>query len=92
MRAMLGAALDGVITIDDAGMIIEFNPAAERMFGHTREAAVGRHMVECWIQPPALRACPLEAGFQALLPRLARDRQPENASRWRRCRPTAAGS
>jgi diguanylate cyclase (GGDEF)-like protein/PAS domain S-box-containing protein len=62
VRAMLGAALDGVITIDDAGMIIEFNPAAERMFGYTREVAVGRQMVEL-IVPPALRTAH-SSGFQ----------------------------
>jgi diguanylate cyclase (GGDEF)-like protein/PAS domain S-box-containing protein len=55
MRAMLGAALDGVITIDADGAIIEFNPAAERIFGYAREAAVGRHMVDL-IVPPSQRA------------------------------------
>ncbi|MDX6540526.1 MAG: hypothetical protein QOI71_2136, partial [Gaiellales bacterium] len=51
MRAMLGAALDGVITIDADGMIIEFNAAAECMFGYAREAAVGRKMVDLIVPP-----------------------------------------
>jgi diguanylate cyclase (GGDEF)-like protein/PAS domain S-box-containing protein len=53
-RAMLDAALDAVITIDCGGAIIEFNPAAERIFGYARDAVIGRQMVEL-IVPPALR-------------------------------------
>src|SRR5437763_222685 len=36
-RAMLEAALDCIITIDDRGRVVEFNQAAERTFGYTRE-------------------------------------------------------
>ena len=43
---MLEAALDCIISIDHAGRIIEFNPAAERAFGHTRAAALGRDFAE----------------------------------------------
>jgi PAS domain S-box-containing protein len=39
--AMLEAALDCIITIDDQGVIIDWNPAAERTFGYSREQAVG---------------------------------------------------
>jgi PAS domain S-box-containing protein len=52
--AMLEAALDGVITIDHTGAIVEFNTAAERQFGYDRDEAVGRPMAELII-PPALR-------------------------------------
>ena len=40
--AMLESALDGVITMDHRGHVLEFNPAAERMFGHAASEAVGR--------------------------------------------------
>jgi diguanylate cyclase (GGDEF)-like protein/PAS domain S-box-containing protein len=64
-RAMLDAALDGVITIDHDGAIVEFNPAAERIFGYAREAAMGRQMVDL-IVPPALREAHA-AGFRHYL-------------------------
>jgi PAS domain S-box-containing protein len=53
--AILGAALDGVITMDAQGRILEFNPAAEGIFGYSSEGAIGQDMAEL-IMPPALRA------------------------------------
>ena len=53
-EAMLDVALDAVISIDDDGHVLEFNPAAERTFGYTQEEAVGRDMAEL-IVPPELR-------------------------------------
>ena len=53
-QAMLDVALDCVITIDDRGRVLEFNPAAERTFGYTAEEAVGRDMADL-IVPPELR-------------------------------------
>jgi PAS domain S-box-containing protein len=52
--AILEAALDCVITIDHEGKVVEFNPAAERTFGYTREQVVGKEMAELVI-PPSLR-------------------------------------
>lgn len=52
--AILNAALDCVITIDHESRIIEWNPAAERTFGHPRSAVLGRDMAELII-PPELR-------------------------------------
>ena len=45
-RAILETALDAVIGIDDSGVITEFNPAAERLFGYQKELAVGRAMAD----------------------------------------------
>ncbi len=42
--AILEAALDGIITMDHEGRVVEFNPAACRMFGYTEEEAVGRFL------------------------------------------------
>jgi PAS domain S-box-containing protein len=53
-RAMLESALDAIITIDHEGRIIEFNPAAEQMFGLLRPQTVGQLMAELII-PPSLR-------------------------------------
>ncbi|GIX27977.1 MAG: hypothetical protein KatS3mg123_1858 [Burkholderiales bacterium] len=53
-RAMVESALDAVIGIDHTGRVVEFNPAAERLFGYSRAEAIGRDMAELII-PPALR-------------------------------------
>ena len=42
---MLNAALDGMVIIDESGGIIEFNPAAERMFGWKKHEVLGRSIV-----------------------------------------------
>jgi PAS domain S-box-containing protein len=44
MRAILNAVLDGIITIDDKGIIESLNPAAERAFGYGSEEVVGRNV------------------------------------------------
>ena len=54
LRAMLQAALDCVITMDHQGCIVDFNPAAERTFGHRASDVIGRDMAELII-PPDLR-------------------------------------
>ncbi len=64
-RAMLDAALDAVVSIDRDGAIVEFNAAAERIFGYTRDDAVGRQMADL-IVPPALRAAH-RSGFDRYL-------------------------
>ena len=52
--AILETALDCIVTIDHEGCITDFNPAAERTFGHTREAIVGKGLADVII-PPSLR-------------------------------------
>lgn len=46
LRATVEAAFDCVIGMDAEGRVIEFNPAAERVFGHARSAAMGRQLAE----------------------------------------------
>jgi PAS domain S-box-containing protein len=52
--AILGSALDAIITMDEQGRIVEFNRAAERIFGYSRDEAVKKDMAEL-IVPPSLR-------------------------------------
>jgi PAS domain S-box-containing protein len=52
--AMLAVAIDCIVMIDEAGKVLEFNPAAERTFGYRREDVVGKPMVD-FIVPPDLR-------------------------------------
>ena len=40
-RLLAESAIDAVITADDAGRIVEWNPAAERLFGWSRDEACG---------------------------------------------------
>ena len=52
--AMIETALDGIIVMDHEGKIVEFNPAAETMFGHRAVEVVGRLLADVII-PPDLR-------------------------------------
>src|SRR6185369_3874729 len=52
--AIVNTALDAVIGMNNAGTITEFNPAAERIFGYTREQALGRDLADLII-PARLR-------------------------------------
>ena len=54
VNAYFEAALDCVIMADASGRVVEFNPAAERTFGYSRDEALGRTMTEL-IVPPSLR-------------------------------------
>ena len=40
-NAVIDAALDCIIMMDQEGLVVEFNPAAEKVFGYTRDEAVG---------------------------------------------------
>lgn len=52
--AVLNAALDSIVTINEQGRVIEWNPAAERTFGYAREEAIGKPISEL-IVPSYLR-------------------------------------
>jgi PAS domain S-box-containing protein len=65
LAAMVNAALDAVIVIDSRGTIIEFNTAAETIFGITRDAALGRQMGEMML--PARHRAAHEAGLTRYL-------------------------
>ena len=52
--AILSASLDGIITMDADGCLVELNPAAEEMFGYWAVDVIGRE-VAATIVPPSLR-------------------------------------
>ena len=55
IKAMIvDASLDGLITIDMQGRVVEYNAAAEQMFGWRRDEILGQDMAE-YIIPPDLR-------------------------------------
>ena len=65
--AILDASLDCLITVDERGNVVEFNPAAEATFGIPRRAALGRPIAEM-IVPERYRGSH-ERGFARYLAR-----------------------
>jgi PAS domain S-box-containing protein len=53
-HAILAAALDGVIIIDQRGCVTYVNAAAERIFGYRADQVLGRELAEAFL-PPSLR-------------------------------------
>lgn len=60
--AMLDVALDCIVMMDEAGRILEFNPAAVSTFGWRRDEALGRNVGDLLV-PERLRAAH-ELGFR----------------------------
>ena len=44
LNAMVDTAVDGVITIDASGAILDYNPAAEHLFGYSKSEVVGNNV------------------------------------------------
>lgn len=61
-RVLLGNVLDAIVATDEDGRIVEFNPAAEKIFGYTRGRAIG-HKLSDLIIPEEHRAAH-EAGME----------------------------
>jgi len=55
LRAVVNGALDAIVTINGSGEIVEFNPAAERIFGYQFDQVHGKLLSEVII-PPSLRS------------------------------------
>ncbi len=43
-RKLLEASYNGIIAVDNEGILTVFNPAAERILGYNREAVLGKHI------------------------------------------------
>ncbi|MBG9389118.1 sensor histidine kinase [Caenimonas aquaedulcis] len=54
MQALIASANDAVITIDEKSSIVDWNEAAERMFGFRRDEALGKRLTDMII-PVAFR-------------------------------------
>ena len=44
LKAVFETAVDGIITIDDRGLIQSINSAAEKIFGYSRESIIGQNV------------------------------------------------
>ena len=51
LRALVATAADGVMIIDAAGIVQEYNPACERLFGYGADEVVGNN-VKMLMPPP----------------------------------------
>lgn len=51
LRAILDSAMDAVISMDLAGIVTEWNNAAAKTFGYSREEALGRPLADLIIPP-----------------------------------------
>ncbi|MBI5428435.1 MAG: PAS domain S-box protein, partial [Nitrospinae bacterium] len=43
-RTILASLMDGIVVMDEAGTVMEFNPAAERMFGYPAAEVIGKNV------------------------------------------------
>ena len=50
-RELVETALDGIITVDDQGCVLDYNPSAERLFGYARADIVGQPL-DTWLRLP----------------------------------------
>lgn len=72
LAGIVDGALDAIVVTDGQGLVTEFNPAAERVFGRKREAVLGRSLWETLV-PQRQRA-----EFEAQLARLGGDTLPSH--------------
>jgi two-component system NtrC family sensor kinase len=81
--AIIAAATDCVVTLDEAGRVVEFNPAAERTFGRKRAEVLGQNIDELIVPPHQRRR------YGESFARFVASGAPmDGAPRSRRCEPT----
>ena len=56
LASVFAASLDCVVVIDEQGLVLEFNPAAEKAFGYSRDEAIGSPISELIVPPQHRRA------------------------------------
>jgi PAS domain S-box-containing protein len=66
LAGIINSAMDAIITMDQQGKVLEFNPAAEAIFGHDRAQVIGQEMAFL-----TLPSAPGHEGEQSLTQSLA---------------------
>ena len=62
LEAVIGTSFDAVIVVDHDGKVLEFNGAAEKVFGYSRDEAMGHHLNDL-IVPDQMKSAKV-AGFK----------------------------
>lgn len=68
-RGIIEQSVDGIIVLDEAGRIIEYNPAVEAITGRPRAEALGQTLWDFYlgISPPELRTPEWRARVEAMI-------------------------
>ena len=51
MRSVVNHVVDGIISIDERGIVTTYNPAAERIFGYVADEVIGQNVKMLMPQP-----------------------------------------
>ena len=51
INAVMASVIDGIVTADETGVIVSFNPAAERIFGYSADKILGKHVLTLLSEP-----------------------------------------
>src|SRR5260221_8207488 len=51
MSAVIASALDGIVTVDRDGRIMDFNPAAQKIYGYQAEDVAGKSLLDVIVAP-----------------------------------------
>ncbi|MDO8606807.1 MAG: PAS-domain containing protein [Phaeospirillum sp.] len=51
LKGIMDTVVDGIITIDEAGMVLSFNPSAQRIFGYAADEVIGRNITMLMPEP-----------------------------------------
>jgi two-component system sensor kinase FixL len=55
LKAIIETAIDGIITIDDRGLVESLNPAAQKLFGYELEEVIGKNISMLMPEPDRSR-------------------------------------
>lgn len=79
LRSIIDTALDGIIVISDQGVLLEFSPAAEKIFGYGAEELIGLHVSV--LIPDYFEAQPVEENHNRLIAKLCQKKYTLTARR-----------
>lgn len=58
LQAVVSSSIDGILVVDRQGTILDFNDAAERIFGYSRQVAFGKKVERLIFPPDSIESFP----------------------------------